>query len=496
MRVADPVWDDLVSAALVGTGRRRAAPIPGGDALGAVAARVDHADEAARLLDLAALVMVHRRAGRRAPAGPAPIGCAEVDARASVPEAARARLRVLLEGDGLDFLPEWLTNASAAGFRAPESELPALLTLARTRSDLRAVVADFAGPRGRWLAGLNPEWSWLARVAPADVDDPGEQWRHGRFGERLSAFAILRAQDPDAARTLLEQTWRAESAEDRAVFVQALGPALTATDETFLEAALDDRARVVRVAAAGLLAALPDSAFAARMRERALTCLRPGADDRVLVVPPAACDDAMRRDGIADSSPTGREDHSWWLGEVVAATPLAVWCEVFGQSPEDIVARRLPRRFAEDVRDGWARAAVLQRDVVWARVLAGRGAPTRLLTVLPPAECAEHVAGHIAEFGLSEALQLLTNCPAPWPARLGDAVMDALVAASASGGYPWSFSGARDVAGRSLDPSLADRVEPHAEGEGEWPKAFRVLADTLRRRAVMRRELLGDQGPS
>lgn len=492
MRVADPVWDDLVSAALVGTGRRRAAPVPHGDALGALAARVGHADEAARLLDLAALVMVHRRAGRRAPAGPAPTVCAEADTRAPVPEAARARLRVLLEGDGLDFLPEWLATASGAGFRAPESELPALLTLARSRSDLRSVVADFAGPRGRWLAGLNPEWSWLTRVlAPADVDDPGRQWRHGRFGERLCAFATLRAQDPDTARTLLEQTWPTESAEDRAVFVRALGAALTATDEAFLESALDDRARVVRIAAAHLLTALPDSAFAARMRARALTCLRPGADGRVLVVPPAACDDAMRRDGIADTSPTGREDHSWWLGEVVAATPLAVWCEVFGQSPQDIVARRLPRRFAEDVRDGWARAAVLQRDVAWARVLVGRGAPTRLLTVLPPAECAEHVAGHIAEFGLSEALQLLTNCPAPWPAGLGDAVVDALVRASAGGGYPWSFSGARDVAGRSLDPSLVERVESHTRGEGEWPKAFRALADTLRRRAVMRRELLG-----
>ncbi|MYV98321.1 hypothetical protein GT354_08520, partial [Streptomyces sp. SID3343] len=107
MRVADPVWDDLVSAALVGTGRRRAAEISADGALGVMAARVDRTDEAVRLLDLAALVMVHRRAGRRAPAGDPPAPCAEVDPRPAVPEAARARLRSLLDGGGTDLLPEW-----------------------------------------------------------------------------------------------------------------------------------------------------------------------------------------------------------------------------------------------------------------------------------------------------------------------------------------------------------------------------------------------------
>lgn len=491
MRVADPVWDDLVSAALVGTGRRPAAELPAQDALGTLAARVDRADEAVRLLDLAAIVMVHRRAGRRAPAGTPPAPCTEVDPRPTVPEPARARLRILLEGDGMDFLPEWLALARAAGLRAPESELPALLTAARSRTDLRETVADLAGPRGRWLAGLNPEWVWLTRIAAGAIDDPVEQWRHGRFGERLAAFEVLRGNDPDAARGLLAQVWHAEPADDRSVLVAALRTGLSGGDEAFLEQALDDRAKVVRVAAARLLTELPGSAFVARMRERALACLRPGGAGRVLVVPPGECDEAMLRDGIAETSPTGREDHSWWLGEIVAATPLGVWREVFGANPEEIVARALPRRFVEDVREGWARAAVLQRDVGWARALAGRGAPTRLLTVLPAAECAEHVARHIAAHGLSEALQLLTNCPAPWPATLGDAVLDALASAAEGGGYPWSFSGARDVAGRGLDPTTIDRVEHLAEGEGEWPKAFRALADTLRYRATMRAELLG-----
>ncbi|OPC81370.1 hypothetical protein B4N89_10810 [Embleya scabrispora] len=491
MRVADPVWDDLVSAALVGTGRRRAAEWPAEGALGELAARVDRTDEAVRLLDLAAIVMVHRRAGRRAPAGAPPQPCTEVDPRPSVPEPARARLRILLEGDGMDFLPEWLALARTAGLRAPESELPGLLTAARSRTDLRAVVAELAGPRGRWLAGLNPEWAWLTRIAAGDPDDPIDLWRHGRFGERLAAFAVLRAADPDAARELLARTWRAEPAEDRAVFVEALAAGATAGDEAFLEAALDDRAKVVRVAAARRLGALPESAFVARMSARGRACLRPDGAGRVLVVPPGECDEAMVRDGIDRSSPTGREDHSWWLGEVVAATPLSVWREVFGASPEEIAARALPRRFAEDVREGWARAAVLQRDVDWARALAGRGAPTRLLTVLPPAECADHVARHIAAHGLSEALQLLTNCPTPWPLSLGDAVLDAFATAAESGAYPWSFSGARDVAGRGLDPALVDRVDALAEGDGEWPKAFRALAATLRYRATMRAELLG-----
>ncbi|WP_436773348.1 DUF5691 domain-containing protein [Yinghuangia sp. YIM S09857] len=500
----EALWDDLVSTALVGTGKR---PVPGvepGSALGTAVDGIGREDSAERLLDLAALALVHRRAGRRPGTGAArPAACAP-DPRPAVPERARGRLRVLLgssTGDRrtaiAELLPEWLAEARERGYRAPESELPALLDTARSHSELRADVAALAGPRGRWLARLNPDWAWAARVAAADLaaEEPAsegaEVWRHGLFGERLAHLTALRRRDPAAARGLLEHTWREEPAEDRAQFLAVLRTGLSLDDEAFLEAALDDRGKAVRAGASALLSTLPESALARRMAERARACVRRDGAGAVVVLPPEVCDEAMRRDGIAGTSPTGREERAWWLGEIVAATPLSVWAEVFGEAPDLILRRRLPRRWAEDIRDGWARAAVAQKDADWARAQVGRGAPTRLLLVLPEDERAGHVAAHVAEHGLSEAFQLLAGCPAVWPKVLGRAVVEALARAARESAYPWSFSGVTGLAARSLDPGLAAEIEGLAAAAGEdgyWGKAFADVAATLRERALMRAE--------
>ncbi|MDI2126794.1 DUF5691 domain-containing protein [Yinghuangia seranimata] len=495
----EALWDDLVSTALVGTGKRAVPGVDPAGPLGAAALSVGRADPAERLLDLAALTLVHRRAGRRPGTGAALPDRCPPDPRPTVPDRARVRLRILLGGGGApagrtaiaELLPEWLAEARARGFRAPESELPALLDIARAHSELRSDVAALAGPRGRWLARLNPDWGWAARVAAADTSADPDVWRHGLFGERLAFLTALRGRGPDAARDLLEQTWRGEPAEDRAQFLAALATGLSHADEAFLETALDDRGKAVRVGAAALLATLPGSAFARRMAERALACVRPNGTDAVTVVPPEACDEAMRRDGIADKSPTGREERAWWLGEIVAATPLSAWTEAFAEPPAAILARRLPTRWAEDVRDGWARAAVAQHDTAWARAQAGRGAPTRLLSVLPVDERAAHVAAHVAEHGLSEAFQLLAGCPAVWPDVLGHAVLDALATAARESAYPWSYSGVTGMAGRSMNPGLLPAVHTlttTTDDAGYWPRVFTDLAGTLRERATMRAE--------
>ncbi|MEU8136253.1 DUF5691 domain-containing protein [Streptodolium elevatio] len=502
----ETLWEDLVSTALVGTGKR---PVPGvdpGSALGAAVDGIGREDSAERLLDLAALALVHRRSGRRPGTGATPLPACAPDPRPAVPERARGRLRLLLgssTGDRrtaiAELLPEWLAEARARGFRAPESELPELLDTARSHSELRTDVAALAGARGRWLARLNPDWAWAARVAAADLaEDPASSsaadegiWQHGLFGERLAHLTALRQRDPAAARDLLGRTWREEPAEDRAQFLAVLRTGLSPDDEPFLEAALDDRGKAVRAGAAALLSTLPESALARRMAERARACVRRDGAAAVVVLPPEVCDEAMRRDGIAGTSPTGREERAWWLGEIVAATPLSVWADVFGEAPDRILRRRLPRRWAEDIRDGWARAAVAQGDADWARAQVGRGAPTRLLSVLPADERAGHVAEHVAEHGLSEAFQLLAGCPAVWPKVLGRAVVEALARAARESAYPWSFSGVTGLAARSLDPALATEIEGLAGAAGEdgyWGRAFADLAATLRERAVMRME--------
>lgn len=529
--VAATSWEDLVTSALLGTDRRP----PGG----ASAAGPDGA--ASALLDAAALHTVRRRAGLLpAAASPRPAP-APNDPRPPLPEAARGRLAQLLAdraaagGSGgrrgtapdlTELIPQWLATANLHGYRAPDSALPALLDAARARTDLRPQALEFAGPRGLWLAGLNPEWKFALRGASGSgllppLTDPEavrRLWEEGLFAERVALLGAVRARDAEAARALLATTWKTERAEDRLMFVDSLRTGLSCADEEFLEQALADRSRNVRATAAELLSALPGSALARRMADRALSCVSPGltgAKPFVAVEAPHECDAEMQRDGVVALPPSGRGERSWWLGQLVESSPLSVWPARFGgRGAEEIVALPVADGWGEELHAAWCRAAVRQNDEAWARALLGppstppsNGPGTaslaeraKLLAVLPPAERAGWVADFVAAHGLSEAFQLLGVCPVPWAEPLGRSVVDALDIARDAGSYPWSFSGVMGLAERCLTPAEATRLEAltttPAEpadaspgANGYWSEAFQRLVSTLRLRATMDSEL-------
>ncbi|MGA5411500.1 DUF5691 domain-containing protein [Streptomyces lavendulocolor] len=526
-------WEDLVTSALLGTDRRP--PAAGAPA------RSAGEDAPLALLDAAALHTVRRRAGLLpGPAAALPEPAPD-DERPVPPEPARRRLAHLLADrsgspsggrrgaapDLTELLPQWLSAANAHGYRAPASVLPALLDAARARTDLRPAALTFAGPRGLWLARLNPEWRYALRGAPggtalpdpADAEAVRDLWDEGLFAERVALLGAVRAHDPDTAAALLASTWSTERAEDRLMFLDSLRTGLSDADEPFLEQALTDRSRNVRSTAAELLSSLPRSAFARRMAARAATCVgldRTGPEATVTVEAPHECDAGMQRDGVQPDPPPGRGERSWWLGQLVEAAPLTVWpARLGGRTPTDIVALPVADDWGDELHAAWCRAAVRQRDPDWARALLGppttppaTGPGTsslaersKLLSILPDAERALWVADFIAAHGLSEAFQLLGVCAVPWAEPLGRAVVDALDIARDAGSYPWSFSGVMGLAERCLDPGQADRLEvltavpDEPEGAspgagGYWSEAFQRLVATLRLRAAMHAELL------
>jgi hypothetical protein len=212
----------------------------------------------------------------------------------------------------------------------------------------------------------------------------------------------------------------------------------------------------------------------------------------------------MQRDGIAPASPTGRGQRAWWFGELIAATPLRHWTTATGLIPEQLC--RLPVSDGEwtaDLHEGWARAAVRQRDADWARALLGpaprpgrepqrAGAPAKLLAVLPSAERAGWTAAFIQTHGLGDAFQLLGACVTPWTPPLSTAVVAALERTARSGAYPWSHSGVLGLTERSLAPEAAPAVAAlaaDATPDTAWSETFTRLAETLRFRAAMLGEL-------
>ncbi|MFI7309696.1 DUF5691 domain-containing protein [Streptomyces hygroscopicus] len=566
-------WDDLVAAALLGTERRTppVAPRPGQDAPSALldAAALSTVRRRAGLRPAPA-----RPGPGRAPEDPRPMLPVAARGRLATLLADRSapgRGGPRSAPDLAELLPQWLVLANHYGYRVPDALLPALLDAARARTDLRPEALALGGPRALWLARLNPDWKFALRGAagraPAPVPEPsgtaaapaGEQrlWEEGLFAERVSLLAAARHRDPAAGLALLSGTWSTERAEDRLMFLDSLRDDLSPSDEPFLERALSDRSRNVRATAAELLSALPGSALAARMAERSRACVslttdeptterqitdeptsdrpladrpfaaRPLADRptgegptggaRITVRPPEECDSGMQRDGIVPKPPSGRGERSWWLGQLVEATPLDRWSEWFGgRAPAEIVTLPVADGWRADLHAAWCRAAVRQRSAEWCRALLGTPAvapahageaapaawrdPAKLLSALPARERAEWVAEFIASHGLSDAFRLLGVCAVPWAEPLGRAVVDALDIARDAGSYPWSFSGVMGLAERCLDPAQADRLEvltaipDETEGAapgagGYWAEAFQRLVGTLRLRATMRAEL-------
>ncbi|MEU2384226.1 DUF5691 domain-containing protein [Streptomyces sp. NPDC012461] len=521
-------WEELVTTALLGTDRRTppgAVPGPGAPL---------------HLLDAAAEATLRQRAGARpdqAAERPAP---APPDPRPALPPAAAHRLALLLSDrpgpsggrrgtapDLRELLPQWLAAANDRGFAAPAALLPALLDAARARTDLRPTALRLAGPRALWLARLNPDWRFALRATSdggpsrPGTEDPAavrRLWQEGLFAERVALLAALRSRRPADARDLLAGTWATERAEDRLMFLDSLRTGLGPDDEPFLEQALADRSRNVRATAAELLSALPRSALAGRMADRATACVamdHTRDTPTIVVEAPHACDAGMERDGIAAKAPAGRGERSWWLGRLVESAPLDTWPRrLGGRTPREIVALPVADDWQGELHAAWCRAAVRQRDPAWSRALLGdpsapeAGGPgavslaerARLLATLASDERASWVAGFIETHGLSEAFQLLGVCAVPWAGPLGRAVVDALNIARDAGSYPWSFSGVMGLAERCLDPgeavrleallALPDEPEDASPGAGGyWAEAFQRLVTTLRLRAVMLEEL-------
>jgi hypothetical protein len=508
-------WDELVAAALIGTDRR-AVPVavPEGSPPGLEAALGERGAED-RLLGAAAAWTVARRAG--AMAGPAvavtaaegdrsaatgtgaledrsaapgkgaaedraaapgtgaledraaapgtprvPAAPAEADER---PFAPGTRLRMILEGDHPSLLAEWLALAAARGLRPPPELVPDLLDHGAGDASLHAAVGAAAGPLGHWLAERAPRWAFVRGAA----GDAGAVWADGEQAERRALLERLRRSDPAAALALLERTFAEETWEDRAAFIATLAHGLSGADEPFLEAALDDSRKIVRSAAATLLAGLPTSRLAARMAKRTAPLLhveeRRLRGRRLVAELPGEPDAAAQRDGVPSS---GRRSER--LSALLAATPLKTWTS-------DLVSLPVADDLAEVVHGGWAEAAIAQRDAEWARALWAVQPDPRLLTVLAKDEAEALAAAADAPDDAARAL------PAPWGPRLSKAVIDAIHDRRAAGerGQDVEFAGYR------LDPALAAEADERLRSLGG--RDLRRLCDILDARAAMLREL-------
>jgi hypothetical protein len=511
---------DLLAAALVGTARRpwTAASVRVADrALELSPATAPQAGSAAVLLDAAAAALTYRRAGVTPSAGHSPMPAAPAETDRPLPFTAGTRLLRILSDGGApggaqaaqELLAQWLGAAARHGGFVPPEALPALLDAGRRNGAIRPALGRVAGRRGTWLAGLRADWRWLLDEAPGEAvpDDPAV-WETGSGGERLAYLTRLRGTDPGAARALLEGTWATEAAEERARFVAALASGLSQADDAFLEAALDDPRKEVRDAALDLARRLPGSALSRRMTERAQAAVRlerrSFGRDRLLVDPPQAAGPALRRDGVAATPTRGTGIGAWLLEEVLAGTPLSTWTEAFDRAPPEVVDLARGHDWETPLMHGWAKAAIVQSDSVWAEALldaesrkgaAGLREAVRwdLHLILPPAEL-----GRLAAEALRRedhvAHRLLAVHPGRWPDELALAVTETIAHRARTDRHSWQLGELCRAAAMAMPTSYAAPVERLAAQLDQEPadlsrvRPVAELARTLAFRHEMLRE--------
>lgn len=472
-------WEELVSIALLGTGRRGEIPAGVVAASGLTAATAFTTEE--KLLAAAAVLGAERRAGWAPRQAEVRLAPAAAEDRPEASPGATQVLELLLSElvpvpAANEIIGFWLERCARAGRRPPHRLLVPLLGRAARLPALSGLAWDALGPRGRWLATLNPAWS---AIVPRAVDGAGpeELWATGSLSDRLTLLGRLRLTDPERARALVGGTFASEPARSRAEFLKLFEVALSDEDEAFLEAALDDRSDVVREVAVTLLDRLPRSRRAGRMTQRALPLLHleGGRRPRLRVELPGPPDEPAVRDGAALGRPRGESDESWWAHQVLKAVPLQTWADRFCKPPPELVALA---KGSPGLVEAWVAAALSQRDAAWAAsLLEARPAASALVSVLPPDQAERAVARTLAvtpDLTVQAVAQLLTEVPAPWSLPFSAAVIGWLRHAPVR----WA-STARLVS--VLAARLSPRVLPELEQFGQARADSAGLGEVLRR---------------
>jgi hypothetical protein len=352
-------WTNLARLALIGTEQQPPAQSMLGDpALDDVLAMLGSVDEReSYLLKTGAALTLAQRAGYK-PSDKAPaISTASPETQPRCPESTGQDLARMLRDYLPQVLPEWLELAGASGFRAPEELLPELLDHAKGKPEVRALVKQVLGQRGAWLAAQNDDWSFAIRTGGDE-----KAWQEGKRTERLAALREIRLTNPAHARELLAATWKDETPEDRADFIQVLQASLSLEDEAFLELALDDKRKEVRVNSIKLLGSLPESKLVQCLTELATPLLV--AKKQLLrgaaleITLPTECTKGMKRYGVGSSSPPLKEigEKAWWLAEMLGVIPPAHWNKALGLSAKELIQAAIKSEWAHSLLFGWAAA--------------------------------------------------------------------------------------------------------------------------------------------
>lgn len=265
------MWQDLISTALIGTQRHQneISVNSSSENLNSLLTQINSSnDTEQKLLSLAATLSVYQKIGQLPTKTTLTrLEPADLD-DLPVCKATGETFLQMFGGKYRNVFAEAINLLAKLGKRVPPDMLFPILEYGKILEDSHPTIRQIIGKRGQWLASLNPNWKY-AQTPISTETSIEERWKKGDRYARIELLSNLRKTNPDQARDLLLTSWKQESADSRLKFISVLETNLSINDEAFLEAALDDRSKDVRIKAIDLLGFLPNSQFQARMQQYA-----------------------------------------------------------------------------------------------------------------------------------------------------------------------------------------------------------------------------------
>ena len=501
------LFKELVKTAIVGTKRQKLKLTLPDNKLGEVLSRLDSSDNEAYLLSAAGTISLYQKAGQLPVKNKqTQLKPCEQNDLPCCNQFAEQYLSIMLAGEYSDILPEWLTLANNLGIRVPFKYLPDLLTLGKKKQELRNLILPVLGKRGLWLAAQNPEWNYVVG------ENDRKTWETGSLEARQLLLRKLRLEDPKQALELLEKSWKKANAQEKATLLQVLQTGLSINDQQFLEFVLDDRRKQVRDIAAQLLLQLPDSDLVKRMIERVSPLISLNAKTLEIRLP-HNCTQDMTRDGIDQSRyNSGLGEKASLFLQMLSCVPPSFWCDTWAKTPGELVQSATYNQWKKVLLEGWAVAAIRNRDDSWAIALLEVSEQFQfgsvgvamnkgeLLKILPPEKAQSFVLDLLLEHQSKAfnqkhpAYELLKNSDYAWNYEISDRILSMLVDSikSNQNKSDWNLRSALQSFALYMEPCAIEQATSLLSGLKEdqfWDKCIDEFLAKLRFRGEMQAAL-------
>lgn len=367
-------WDEIINKALLGSEK---APLTAADLPLEITNAYDvqeSPDKEDTFLKISAMANQYRQGGARPfKVTDTLLPIAHPESKEYCSKQANEMLKVVLDEDIAGLLLFWLRLCSSSNQLAHPEIIPSLLNAAQRKKEIRTIIHNVAGERGKWLCDLNPEWNFTQAQT-----DAARTWSEGTAEERKELLTSLRKTDPDAGRKYLESSWATEGANEKTAFLEIMKVNASDGDLVWVES-LKEKAKKVNDAILALLKLIPSSAVIREYEGVLSNCvqLKTGkallgmiSKTEVVIDETYAFPESIFKTGIEKmSSNKDISDGQNIIAQLTMQVPPSFWNRHLQRTTEEIIELMQKSKQAAFYLPAIAIASVHFNDQTWTKVI-------------------------------------------------------------------------------------------------------------------------------